>query len=78
MSILTTFNELVKQHPGKWQQVMADQSLAGWFVGQIMKALEGKPSLEDVQFIVMMCADNMRMRNELARLKGENGYAQTH
>lgn len=32
----------IRDNPGHWQQAIAKPSLAGWFVGQVMRAVEGE------------------------------------
>jgi hypothetical protein len=39
---------LVYDNPDKWEQAKARPQLAGWFVGQVMKKLNGQADPEEV------------------------------
>jgi len=45
-------NQIVRDNPDKVQQARKRQELAGWFVGQIMKATNGIYSEDDIRSLL--------------------------
>ncbi len=51
-AIETAVEEVIAANPEKAEQAKAKPNLAGWFVGQVMKATGGKANPKAVQGIV--------------------------
>ena len=45
-------DEIIAANPDKVEQAKAKPTLAGWFVGQVMKATQGKANPQAVQALV--------------------------
>ena len=51
-AIEAAVDEVIAANPDKVEQVKTKPSLAGWFVGQVMKATQGKANPQAVQALV--------------------------
>ena len=51
-AIETAVDEVIAANPDKVEQVKAKPTMAGWFVGQVMKATGGKANPQAVQALV--------------------------
>ena len=51
-AIEAVVDEVIAANPDKVEQAKAKPTLAGWFVGQVMKASKGKANPQAVQQIV--------------------------
>ncbi len=51
-AIEAAVDEVLAANPEKVEQARAKPSMAGWFVGQVMKATQGKANPQTVQTLV--------------------------